>query len=157
MEEISCRIIQIYFHKRKLLSYLLNACMSYIKVQTAAGLTFIMIPFNIKKYCALNMVVMERKQAAKMHKIRCMHFLRTWRQMVYCFIPATCFPKNIKMVPSLHFMVHGTVHLSRKKDISLRSFLLKMESQAANGKYSQIILREKKMCNRVQLNIVRAV
>src|SRR5690348_15990020 len=140
-----------------LLSFRPSACMNCTKVLIVVGLTFIMILFNIKKYCVLNMAVMEKKQRVKMHKIRCMHFLHTWRRMVCCFIPAVCSLKNIRMEHSLHFTDHGIVLLNHRKDISLHSFRSKMESQVERSKYSQIILQEKKMCNRAQQSIVPAV
>src|SRR5690349_13299821 len=131
------------------LNYLQNVCMSCTKVPIAVGLTSIMILFNTKKYCVLNMAAMERKQAVKMHKIRYMLFRLTWHQMVCCFTQAICFLKNIRMVHSLHFTDHGIVLLNPRKDISLHSFLLKMENQVVNGKYSQIILPARKMCSPV--------
>src|SRR3954454_22989042 len=140
-----------------LLSFLQSVCTNCTKALIAAGRIFITILFNIKKYCVLNMVAMVKKQEAKMRKIRRMHSLHIWRRMVCYFIPAICSPKDIRTVHLLHFMDHGIAHLNHKKVISLRSFHLKMESQAVNGKYLLIILPEEIMFNQARQNIVPVV
>ncbi len=73
-----------------------------------------------------------------------MAFLAIWLPMIYCFIQAICFLKNIKMVHSLHFMVPGTEHRSHKWDILLLLFLLKVHFLQVTGKYLQTVLPEQK-------------
>src|ERR1700733_13166069 len=72
------------------------------------------------------------------------HIPDTWHPMVYCFIPATSFLKNTKMVHSLHSMVHGTAHLSLRLVSSWYFSHLKMANQTGNGKYLPMDLQVQK-------------
>src|ERR1700722_11054066 len=78
---------------------------------------------------------MVRKLQEKMRKILLLHFPVTLHQMVYYFIQAINFLKNIKMARLSFFMVHGTERPNHRKVILWFSFRLKMVNQAETGKY----------------------
>ena len=57
------------------------------------------------------------------------------------FIPEKCFLRSIKMELLLHFMVHGIVHLSRRKDIMWFLCRLKEKFLQENGKYLPVVFQ----------------
>src|SRR5882724_4970701 len=106
MDAISCILcFLIYTTTSKVRNCLLNACMNCTKVLIVVGHIFIMIRSRRKKYSHLNLVVMVKRLPVKMPRIRSSHSRLTWRQMLYYFIQAASFLKNIRTERLLLFMV----------------------------------------------------
>src|SRR4029077_21225331 len=143
MVVISCILYsRICIQINKMPISLRNVCTNCIRVQMLAGLLFITIHFNIRKYWLRNMAVMAGKQQVRTLSIQWWHFRRISHPTDYYFIRVTSFRKNTGTVHLLLFTVPGTAHRNHRRASMLHSYLSKTESHPENGRYLQMDFQE---------------